>query len=724
VNKNQHQQEEKEEESNEQRTAEGIDVPGPERSLASASPLNKRARRGVQIAEERNTTLEYDLAPALLLDDHEKNNAGRLRLLEEAERKSRGTKIVDPTPRGVRVARMQLSKAVERNALERDMHPDDPVQFMDSEIALYEHVSSLKSLAADPGRLYPPVMESDTDENGDSHDDGSLWSSLCELLTHPNPDVAAAVVSLLVEWLDSGLVAVQGEDQPGGGSSLQKDSMERQSRAVVSLATLAVRDALDSVVAQHLLLASHRHGGANDEEDGRNEEVGDNSDEDDDVGNGVFDVLSLLENLLEIDQFVQTQSSSSPSSSLSLTTSLSPDGSSSLASHLCRLGVLRWLVWQLQRSSNRYHDRALEILVLIASRDDTYRVFPDWSRIGPSPPASPPDAINGGKRRGLPHEIPDKSGAESPSVDAVEALLQIVARFRKVQPADESELSLLENACLVMNAALLYSGSNLEAFVRGQGIELALRCVKERIHAGGLALQWLDVGTMPLSFSSSANAREGEEEGGDSIRRRFCEHVVKVGALKFLFPLFMGRHTPKAAPVALSSSSSLGSNRAKKEWAAKVESTVISVLYCLTVRLCEDSPLDAKRRLVAKFVEPDKCDRLVELCLAYDRKARQAEFDFYRDVEESMSSEGDPSLAGVAALAARLEGGGDVLHHACAIAAFCCVESRRCHERILSQLRLQGSGITLIRDALLEFVANLDDGRPQKAQIASYLERI
>jgi beta-catenin-like protein 1 len=348
-----------------------------------------------------------------------------------------------------------------------------------------------------------------------------------------------------------------------------------------------------------------------------------------------------------------------------------------------------------------------------------YRLVPDWRRIDPFPQHRETNGHGGGPQR-----IPDHEGGrskreskESFSIDGIEALLQIVANFRKTQPSDEAELSTLENACMVLNAALLYSHSNLSSFLELQGIELALRCLKERVHAGGLALKWLDVGATSPPLS-------GPEHGAlddDSVRRRFCERAVEAGAFKFVFPIFMGRHAPKQAPAAALASSS---KRARKEWSAAVDSTVISVLYGLTVRLRDDSPSDAKQRLVAKFVDADKSDRLVELCLHYDRKARQSEFNFYRDVEDSIDGGNDPSVVPVAALAAKLDGGGDVLHRACAVAAFCCVESRRCHERILSQLRVQGSGITLIREALQEFAANLADGRPQKAQIESYVERI
>jgi beta-catenin-like protein 1 len=47
----------------------------------------------------------------------------------------------------------------------------------------------------------------------------------------------------------------------------------------------------------------------------------------------------------------------------------------------------------------------------------------------------------------------------------------------------------------------------------------------------------------------------------------------------------------------------------------------------------------------------------------------------------------------LAALHAKLKGGGDLFHRVGAIAAFCCVGSKRCHQQIIDQLTLQQSGI-------------------------------
>lgn len=74
----------------------------------------------------------------------------------------------------------------------------------------------------------------------------------------------------------------------------------------------------------------------------------------------------------------------------------------------------------------------------------------------------------------------------------------------------------------------------------------------------------------------------------------------------------------------------------------------------------------------------------------YDEKARAALYNFYRsDVEEEMAE----SEVDLAALNAKLKGGGDLFHRVGAIAAFACAGSKRCHEHILAQLTLQKSGI-------------------------------
>jgi beta-catenin-like protein 1 len=116
-----------------------------------------------------------------------------------------------------------------------------------------------------------------------------------------------------------------------------------------------------------------------------------------------------------------------------------------------------------------------------------------------------------------------------------------------------------------------------------------------------------------------------------------------------------------------------------------LETYTIQIIYALTRYLTPSSPEDAMERVLVKFSEDDnKCNRLVELLLKYDQKARVAEYKFYRSTDEEDE---------LAALAFKLKGGGDLFHRVGAICAFCCVGSKRCHVFIRDQLILQKSGI-------------------------------
>lgn len=624
----------------------------------------KRPKRSVQIAEDRNTV---ELIPSRVTTTATTASSSELELLEQAERQAVGRKVIELTVAGVHKAASQLRTALERNTLLRAQYSNQPERYMESEIGLYEHIVPLKSLAAFPAPLYSAILQSPNDA------EPSLWSVLCELLAHDNDDIGVSVVSLLVEWLDPTLI----------------DQDVTNLRAVASLGMAIWRDCVVLLVEK---LSGHDGLAGATTESSRPDSDGD------EVGKGSDDILTLLENLLELDVLAQ----SSPSE-VKLTGS-----DVSVAARLCATTrLLPWLVEQLDSSSftsaSKYKERALELLTLIAPREDVHSMVPDWSRIplrGSDSEESKP-ASNGTDGNIVPNS-PNSDTSSRPTIDAIELLLQIVATFRKSQPPDEARLSLLENASIVLAAALSFSAHNVEAFIRAQGIELVLRCLRERVHAGGLALKWLDfagVGT----------------EGDDAVYRGACEHLVHAGALKFLCPLLMGRHGPRQAPI-------VGTNkRAKKEWVQSLESTTIRIFYALTRHLRDESPHDAKQRFLAKLVDDATCDRLVELCLHYDAKARQAEFKFYQtDAEETLGSE---DVVELAALDAKLAGGGDLLYRVCAVAAFGCVGSKRCHERILEQLRLQQSGVALLRDVLREFASHVGPGK-QREQLDYYLQRI
>jgi len=106
------------------------------------------------------------------------------------------------------------------------------------------------------------------------------------------------------------------------------------------------------------------------------------------------------------------------------------------------------------------------------------------------------------------------------------------------------------------------------------------------------------------------------------------------------------------------------------------------------------------------------CDRLVELLLEYDERVRKAEYQFFRSGIEDTLTDDQVNLA---AFDAKLSGGGDIYYRLAAVTAFVCGNSKRCHEHILAQLKMQQSGVSLIKRALDEFSSSLNvDGRQKK----------
>merc|ERR1719203_2525262 len=103
--------------------------------------------------------------------------------------------------------------------------------------------------------------------------------------------------------------------------------------------------------------------------------------------------------------------------------------------------------------------------------------------------------------------------------------------------------------------------ANVETFLEAQGPELMMRCIREKVHAGGCSLRVLYYvlsGSAPGSSQSHSNANvisdddpndNGSNDGTNNVYKKACEYFVQVGGLSIIFPLFMGRKSsiPKAA---------------------------------------------------------------------------------------------------------------------------------------------------------------------------------
>lgn len=253
---------------------------------------------------------------------------------------------------------------------------------------------------------------------------------------------------------------------------------------------------------------------------------------------------------------------------------------------------------------------------------------------------------------------------------------------------------LTPHTLVLLSSCIAFSTKNLAAFLEGQGIELVLRCLKERVHAGGCALKLLDF------------------FGSEPIHKTACESLVRKGGLKYIFPLLLGMRIPNPAKLQVASA------KAKREWYLSIQTQIIRILYSMCRYIDDHSPEDAKVRFVSKFAgDESKCDRLVELLLTYDQKMRTAEYNFYLHSDTNQTG-ADEELIQLAAMDAKLQGGGEVFHRLGVTTAFVCLNSKKCHERILAQLHLQRSGMGLIVSALKEFEAVLEEGQ-QKDQLKS-----
>jgi beta-catenin-like protein 1 len=509
---------------------------------------------------------------------------------------------------------------------------------MESELALHDQLEALSAVAANV-QLYQHIVEHST-----------LVDTLTQLLGHENDDIAAIVVSIYLEWLDPTLLS----DDPDLTS------------AVGTLASRVLMEAWETIVSDF----------------GRFQATDDSnsSTSQDNMLKGIENSLSLMENLLDLDLMIPE----------GIVKQGSDSNHSAAAFMVKETKIVSWLVEQVEKEgvTVEFQGRCLELVSLLAQREDVHTILPDWSKLPMYPAASDKS-----------QEPPFKKSKQPTTLDAIECMLQVIGRFRKTQPENESQTDLLENACIALSACITFSKINLNVFLDGQGIELVVRCLKERVHSGVSTLKLLDF------------------VGHDTVHKQACERLVAAGGLKFLFPLFLGTRIPKPAP------SYGNAAKVKREWLNAVETQVIRIFYCLSRHLDDNSADDAKSRFLAKFAQDEtKCDRLVELLLHYDEKCRKAEYQFYRsDVEEVVHDEETIQLA---ALDAKLKGGGDLFHRLGALAAYLSVHSKRCHERILEQLRLQQSGITLVKIAVEEFISLLEEESSQREQLNSYLSKV
>ena len=345
---------------------------------------SKKRKRSVKIAEEHNET---KLLPGTLL--------------ERAEREAAGSTVIELTPKGLLSASNALTKIVNQNSMQRARFPDEPRQYMNSELSLYEQLTALQAVAANAA-LYRLLV-----------DDTTLVSTLIELLGHDNADVCAVTVALFLEWIDPTLV-------------LEEDNETDMTSVMGSLAGRILTEAWEMIVANlsRFQSPSSSQGGSSLNED----------DTQDQTLKGIDNSLSLMENLLELDLII-------PGGLLGESNMLSA------AAYMVKVtSIVQWLFQQLQESEGEskgtddLRGRSIELLSFLAQKEDVFSVLPDWSQIPPFS-TSLYNTIEDDQM------LQERKKAKTEPIQGIEILLQSIGTYRKRQPKNDEEVEFLENAC-------------------------------------------------------------------------------------------------------------------------------------------------------------------------------------------------------------------------------------------------------------------------------------
>ena len=629
-------------------------------------------------------------------------------------------------PTSLKAFIQNLTKSIAKNELLRIDFKQEPDKFMESEVALYEDIVVLQDLATN-AEYYRSFVEL-----------GAV-DQLLPLLGHTNTDVALAVIRLFVELLDPALftASMNGVNMNASDNDLDKDSYDDHVNAVLGISALikafvGTGDGSNGgvgLVIENLARLK----------DGEEEEM-----------KGIDDVLTLMENLMDLDQLgaLEIETAKSEDDDDDDDDGDENDGQDpyvSVASVICQsTSFVAFLMKKLGHGNSQEWKigaklHASELLAAILQHEASQTHIANLSSLPPMNAATDVDANVDSKKPAA-----SKPKSKPTPVDGIECLLQCIAGFRKTDPLSEEECEYLENIFDALTASLL-NEKNVEEFLERQGVELMLRCINEGMHAG--------FGALKVLYFAVSGSGSGSASGSSSFYKRAAETLVDAGGFKSLFSIFMGRKGsfPKPCPNCDAGNLSLlrkyadlqkngngNSSDAKKqkskkmkqvvaasrEWHTTTEANSIQILYGLTRHLDDKSPHDAKARLLAKFIENDgeKCDRMIELCLKYDAKMRQAEYLYFKS-DEAEYAEANGINVDLAALNAKLAGGGELFHRISAIIAFAAAGSKRCHEYLIEQLRTHNSGIGLVKAGCEEFISILDEGE-HRNQLSKYLEDI
>lgn len=547
-------------------------------------------------------------------------------LLEEAEKAALTSPSTTATldPMGVSQMSAALSKAYERNQLQRSEFFDEPEKYMNSEVDLHDTLKTIQNIAAAP-TLYKYLYGKQPTPSSllaPQQQQGAI-RILLQCFTHPNIDIHVVLIQTWNELLDMDLISLERDEEQ---RRIVQDSIGLLAYSLLGNQGI---ETLCSTLAQ---LESIQY---------------------DDTNNykqGVEGILNLMETLLELDALGLFRDIY-----LSKESGGDASGQSPYLTVVHRIweytpSFISWLLHQVVNDEERCFGLSNNAgkdsyaidrqQILLSSSDLLATIFqhedgvPFLSKLTAMPsPESVTDISNG--YDDINRAMNKKSDLKGPrrTVDGIDTLLRSVAPYRKRDPLDETECEYLENIFDALAATLLHGGETVvESFVNLQGIELMLRFLFFNGHAGSGALKVLNFCLSGPELSDDsllthANMTDSTsplrlKENINGLVEMACAHFVDAGGLKLLFPLLMGTSIPKPASCTdagkiIPSTVTSKMNKqmlakkqkavkiAKKEWAYQVRVNVIYILYALTRYLRDNSPYDAKPRLLAKLAESD-----------------------------------------------------------------------------------------------------------------------
>ncbi|KAL9890964.1 beta-catenin-like protein 1 [Glossina fuscipes fuscipes] len=191
------------------------DLGTPEQPRNRQEENHKRMKRIAQAKEAAEFTKQNEFSSteaisgvAASLLDPELTEEQRLNILKYVESEEAEGEVLDE--QGLKKLLLVFEKKNLKNQELRIKYPDNPGKFMDSELELHDMIQELKAVAAVPD-LYPTLVEL----NG--------IPSILELLSHPNTDVAVAIVDLLQEITDVDILNESSE-----GAIILIDALRKQ----------------------------------------------------------------------------------------------------------------------------------------------------------------------------------------------------------------------------------------------------------------------------------------------------------------------------------------------------------------------------------------------------------------------------------------------------------------------------------------------------------------